>query len=62
MIALTILTLPLLTAVFKRLRREAFGDQVKEDIISQQDLDAVYDIASYSLSGEVFQETLGSLE
>jgi hypothetical protein len=35
---------------------------VKEDIISQQDLDAVYDIASYSLSGEVFQETLGSLE
>lgn len=54
------LTLPLLTAQSKKLRREAYGAQIEEEIASQQDLSAVYDLASYSMSEEFHQKTLES--
>ena len=51
------MSLPLITAQYKRLRREAYGDQIKEEIVSQQDLEAVYDLASYNISENLFMDT-----
>ena len=52
-----ILTLPLVTALYKKLRREAYGSGESEEILSPRKIYAIYDYASYEMSEDLALDT-----
>jgi hypothetical protein len=52
-----VMTLPLLTAFFKELKREAYGAAASEEILTQRNVPPVYDYASYRVSEDLALET-----